>query len=40
MLTDPGPGWHERRNDRDRKIRTRPRQLQALGPDVTVTPAA
>ncbi len=47
LLADPaaryadlGPGWHERKNDRDRKIRSHLRQLQALGLDVTITPAA
>jgi transposase len=38
--TDLGPDWHTRKNDRDRKIRTHLRQLQALGLDVTITPAA
>jgi transposase len=38
--TDLGPGWHERKTDRDRKIRTHLRQLEALGLQVTVTPAA
>jgi len=38
--TDLGPGWHTRKTDRDRKIRTHLRQLQALGLQVTVTPAA
>jgi transposase len=38
--TDLGPGWHTRKADRDRKIRTHLRQLQALGLDVTITPAA
>ena len=37
---DLGPGWHERKNDRDRKTRTHLRGLQALGYDVTITPAA
>ena len=47
LLSDPaarfrdlGPGWHERKADRDRKIRAHLRQLQALGLDVTITPAA
>ena len=47
LLSDPtarfhdlGPGWHERKTDRDRKIRSHLRQLQALGLDVTITPAA
>jgi transposase len=39
-FADLGPGWHERKTDRDRKIRTHLRQLQALGLDVTITPAA
>ena len=37
--TDLGPGWHARKTDRDRKIRAHLRQLQALGLDVTITPA-
>jgi transposase len=47
LLSDPearfrdlGPGWHERRADSDRKIRSHLRQLRALGLDVTITPAA
>ena len=47
LLTDPaarfrdlGPDWHARKGDRDRKIRAHLRQLQALGLDVTITPAA
>jgi hypothetical protein len=39
-FTDLGPGWHDRKADRDRKIRAHLRQLQALGLDVTITPAA
>lgn len=39
-FTDLGPGWHERKTDRDRKIRTHLRQLEALGLQVTITPAA
>ena len=35
-----GPDWHERKADRDRKIRAHLRRLQALGFDVTITPAA
>lgn len=35
-----GPDWHERKADRDRKIRAHVRQLQAIGLDVTITPAA
>jgi transposase len=39
--TDLGPGWHDRKTDRDKKIRGHLRQLQALGLTVTVTdPAA
>ena len=47
LLNDPsaryrdlGPGWHQRKPDRDKKIRGHLRQLQALGLEVTVTPAA
>jgi transposase len=39
-FTDLGPDWHQRHGDRDRKIRAHVRQLQALGLDVTLTPAA
>ena len=39
-FTDLGPDWHERKADRDRKIRTHLRQLRALGLDVTITTAA
>jgi transposase len=39
-FTDLGPDWHERKADRDRKIRAHLRQLQALGLDVTITPTA
>jgi transposase len=39
-FTDLGPDWHERKGDRDRKIRAHLRQLQALGLDVTITTAA
>jgi hypothetical protein len=39
-FTDLGPDWHQRKADRDRKIRAHLRQLQALGLDVTITPAA
>ena len=39
-FTDPGPGWHELKAGRDRKIRAHLRGLQALGLDVTLTPAA
>ena len=37
---DLGPDWHERKADRDRKTRAHLRGLQALGYDVTITPAA
>ena len=39
-FADLGPDWHERKADRDRKIRAHLRQLRALGLDVTITPAA
>ena len=39
-FTDLGPDWHERKTDRDRKIRAHLRQLHALGLDVTITTAA
>lgn len=39
-FTDLGPDWHDRKTDRDRKIRTHLRQLQSLGLDVTITPVA
>jgi transposase len=39
-FADLGPDWHARQGDRDRKIRAHLRQLQALGLDVTITPAA
>jgi hypothetical protein len=39
-FTDLGPDWHARQGDRDRKIRAHLCQLQALGLDVTITPAA
>ena len=39
-FTDLGPDWHNRKTDRDRKIRAHLRQLHALGLDVTITPAA
>jgi transposase len=39
-FADLGPDWHERKGDRDRKIRAHLRQLQALGLDVTITPTA
>ena len=47
LLSDPsaryadlGPDWHQRKVGRDKKIRAHVRQLQALGLEVTVTPAA
>jgi transposase len=47
LLTNPearyadlGPGWHAARTGREKKIQGHIRQLQALGLDVTVTPAA
>jgi transposase len=39
-FTDLGPGWHARKTSRDKKIRGHIRQLQALGLEVTLTPAA
>jgi transposase len=39
-FTDLGAGWHDTRADRDRKIRAHLRHLQALGLEVTITPAA
>jgi transposase len=39
-FADLGPDWHAREGNRDRKIRAHLRQLQALGLDVTITPAA
>jgi transposase len=39
-FTDLGPDWHQRKTDRDRKIRAHLRQLQALGLEVTISPAA
>ena len=39
-FTDLGPDWHARKTDRDKKILGHVRQLQALGLDVTLTPAA
>ena len=39
-FNDLGPDWHARNGDRDRKIRGHVRQLQALGLDVTLAPAA
>jgi transposase len=47
LLADPearfrdlGTDWHPRKADRDRKTRAHLRGLQALGYDVTITPAA
>jgi transposase len=46
LLADPtaryhdlGPHWHDHKHDRDRKIRTHLRQLQALGLNVQITEA-
>jgi transposase len=39
-FTDPGPDWHTRKGDRDRKIQAHLRHLHALGVEVTITPAA
>jgi transposase len=46
LLADPetryhdlGPGYYDTRTDKDRKIRNHIRQLQALGLQVTITPA-
>jgi transposase len=40
-FADLGAGWHDRKTDRDRKIRAHVRQLQALGLNVELTePAA
>jgi transposase len=38
--TDLGPGYYERRTDKDNKARNHIRQLQALGYTVTITQAA
>jgi transposase len=47
LLSDPearfadlGPDWHDRKTDRERKTRSHLRGLQALGYEVTITPAA
>ena len=47
LLSDPGArfadlgsGWHDSKAGRDRKIRAHVRQLQSLGLDVSLTPAA
>ena len=37
-FTDLGSDWHDRKTDRDRKIRAHLRQFQALGLEVTITP--
>ena len=37
---DLGPGWHQKKTDRDKKIRGHLRQLQAPGLQVTVTDTA
>jgi transposase len=39
-FADLGPDWHQRKADRDRKTKAHLRGLQALGYDVTLTPAA
>jgi len=39
-FADLGPGWHEHKAGRDRKIQAHLKQLRALGLDVTITPAA
>jgi len=38
-FTDLGPGWHQRKTGRDRKIQAHVRQLQALGLNVQLTQA-
>ena len=38
--TDLGPGWHQKKTDRDKKIQGHLRQLRALGLTVTLTEAA
>jgi transposase len=38
--TDLGPDWHARKTDRNRATRSHVRHLQALGYQVTLTPAA
>ncbi len=47
LLNDPaaryhdlGAGWHDRKASRDKKLRSHIRQIQALGFNVTITPAA
>jgi transposase len=39
-FADLGPDYYASRTDKDKKIRNHIRQLQALGMDVTITPAA
>jgi transposase len=39
-FSDLGPGWHDRKHDRDRKILAHLRQLQALGLNVEITETA
>ena len=39
-FTDLGPDYYASRTDKDKKIRNHIRQLQALGMEVTITPAA
>jgi transposase len=39
-FADLGPGYHERRTDKNRKTRSHVRQLEALGYTVTITQAA
>jgi transposase len=39
-FTDLGPGYHQARLDTGRKLRNHIQQIQALGFDVTITPAA
>jgi transposase len=39
-FADLGPGWHQHKAGRDRKIRAHLRQLQALGLHVQITEAA
>jgi transposase len=39
-FADLGPDWHDRKANRDRKTRAHLRGLQALGYQVTITPAA
>jgi transposase len=39
-FTDLGADYHATRTDKDKKIRNHIRQLNALGMQVTITPAA